>query len=131
MGYLYFIKVQSVTSSLPAITLTETLPAITSFSTIFQTVAVDADTVTQTSIEVCRTFWSFLNKFIEFKNLVLIVILFQKITETLPVVTITKTSEILVTETPQVITSTSIISQTVTADATTIVQTSIEVFISY
>ncbi len=33
-------------------TLTETLPAITSFSTIFQTVAVDADTVTQTSIEV-------------------------------------------------------------------------------
>ena len=52
MGYLYFIKVQSVTSSLPAITLTETLPAITSFSTIFQTVAVDADTVTQTSIEV-------------------------------------------------------------------------------
>ncbi len=51
----------------------------------------------------------------------------QKITETLPPVTITETSQIRVTETPQPIISTSYISQTITADALTVIQTSIEV----
>ncbi len=48
----------------------------------------------------------------------------QKITETLPVITIT--SEVLITQTPLAITSTSTIIETVT-DVATVIETSIEV----
>ncbi len=54
---------------------------------------------------------------------------YQRITETLPALIITKTSEVRVTETPKAIIST--ISITITADASTLIQTSIDVCIIY
>ena len=45
-------KVQRFTETLPPITVTETHPAIASISTVVETVAAVAETLTHTSIEV-------------------------------------------------------------------------------
>ena len=57
----------------------------------------------------------------------------QRITETLPPVTVTQTSEILITGTPITIVSTSIVTETVSVDpSTNAIQTSsIEVFCTF
>ncbi len=50
----------------------------------------------------------------------------QKITETLPAATVTQTTEIHITETVLPVTSTSIMTQSITLDPSTLVETSVQ-----